>query len=265
MSLHLNIEHHTQLSFDDSVDYTIQQLHLTPLDGFGQKVKRWEIRVNGELRAHADTYGNLEHTLVVDGPHRSINITATGEVETGVDVPPQPDVLPIQVYLRYTPLTMADHRIRAFAKLYAPTTAKLDDAVLTNLMFGIRDCVAYRKGKGATSASAADALAAGEGSCHDYAHIFIACCRSLGIPARFVSGYLFSTATGRLESHAWADAWVEGEGWLSFDVCNGQRANGIHVRLATGLDYRDACPVSGVAHGATEAMSLSVQVQQAQQ
>lgn len=265
MSLNLNIEHHTQLSFDDPVDYTIQQLHLTPSDGFGQKVKRWEIRVNGKLQAHADTYGNLEHTLVVDGPHSSINITAVGEVETGLDIPPQPDALPIQVYLRFTPLTMADRRIRDFAKLYAPANAKLDDAVLNNLMFGIRDCVAYRKGTGATSASAADALAAGEGSCRDHAHIFIACCRSLGIPARYVSGYRFGAANGRLESHAWADAWVEGEGWLSFDVSNGQRANGIHVRLATGLDYRDACPVSGVARGATEAMSLSVQVQQVQQ
>lgn len=264
MSLNLNIEHRTQLSFSDPVEYTIQQLHLTPQDGFGQKVKRWEIRVNGKLQAHADTHGNLEHTLVVDGPHRSIEITATGEVETGLDTPPPPDRLPLQVYLRYSPLTMADRRIRDFARLYLPSGGQVEESVLDNLMFAIRDCVAFRKTAKNPLVSAANALAAGEGSCRELAHIFITCCRSLGVPARYVSGYVFKE--GRLESHAWADAWIEGEGWLSFDVALGIRANGIHVRLATGLDYRDACPVSGIPNpSGSEDIHLSVQVQQTQQ
>jgi transglutaminase-like putative cysteine protease len=93
------------------------------------------------------------------------------------------------------------------------------------------------------------------GSYQDHAHIFIACCRSLGIPGRYISGYLFTPEQDKMESHAWADAWLEGSGWHSFDISNQQRANGIHVRLASGLDDNDACPFKGMSRQAQRSMS----------
>ncbi len=261
--MHLNIEHNTRYAYDTPVDYTIQQLRLTPQDGFGQRVKRWELRVNGKIHPHADAYGNAIHTLVMDRPHREVNITAIGEVETGVDLPPAADTLPLQVYLRATPLTSVNEALARFAR-YFSGDGHVDQVELFALMRAVRDRMAYRRGATGVHTSAAEAFAAGEGVCQDHAHVFIACCRHLGVPARYVSGYLFTEDGHLVESHAWADAWVE-DAWHSFDVSNGQRANGIHVRLATGLDYRDACPVSGVRRGGgIEHMAVQVQISQQQ-
>jgi transglutaminase-like putative cysteine protease len=97
--------------------------------------------------------------------------------------------------------------------------------------------------------------------CQDHAHIFVACCRWLGIPARYVSGYLGAGADGRMASHAWAEAWLEGQGWRSYDVANRIRPAGKHVRVAIGLDYLDACPVRGFRRGgAGESLDVEVRV-----
>jgi transglutaminase-like putative cysteine protease len=81
------------------------------------------------------------------------------------------------------------------------------------------------------------------------------------VPARYVSGYLFTDDGHLLESHAWADAWIDNIGWVSVDVSNACLVDGAHVRLATGFDYHDACPVSGVrVGGGTEEMDAGVNV-----
>lgn len=260
--MHLNIEHRTRYAYDAPVDYSIQELRLTPQSGFGQHVKRWEIKVNGNLRSHADAYGNSAHTLVVDTPHCEIEITARGEVETGLPILPQDDLLPLQVYLRSTRLTAMDEALGAFAAGFGLPGAGLAETSLEALMHAIRKRMAYQRGVTDVGTPAAEAFRAGVGVCQDHAHVFIACCRYLGVPARYVSGYLFTEDGLLLESHAWADAWT-GTGWLSFDISNGQRANGTHVRLATGLDYRDACPVAGARRGGGgEHMAVQVQIAQ---
>lgn len=78
------------------------------------------------------------------------------------------------------------------------------------------------------------------------AGIVIACCRHLGVPARYVSGYLFRPASRTADNHGWADVWIDGE-WRSYDIGSGQRTNGIHIRLAVGLDGRDAGPVNAAS------------------
>jgi transglutaminase-like putative cysteine protease len=256
--MQLTIEHRTRYAYGRPVNYTIQELRLTPQDGFGQRVKRWEIRVNGAISSHSDAFGNAAHTLVVDRPHEEINITAIGEVETDLDLPPQKDALPLAVFLRATPLTLAHEALGDFATLFRAKNGRVDELGLTALMHAIRERVKLRADIAAPRISALQAFVAGEGTCRDHAQIFIACCRKLGVPARFVSGYRFTKDGSRMESHAWADAWLEGKGWQSFDVTYGERANGIHVRLATGLDERDACPVNGVPRGSDDLMSCSV-------
>lgn len=263
----LNIEHRTTYQYSEVVNYTIQLLRLTPQNGFGQQVLRWEIRVNGHLQPHKDTYGNHAHTLVVDAPHEEISIVASGEVETGLNVLPINDGLPTPIYLRPTPLTEMDENLTAFVEEFKVAHPKLQEpAALQALMDAIIDRVPYVKGQTAVETSAAKAFALGSGVCQDHAHIFIACCRYLGVPARYVSGYLFTPDGSLMESHAWADAWLDDIGWISFDVTNRCRTNGVHVRLATGLDYRDACPISGVRNGGgVETMSVKVVVHQMQQ
>ncbi len=264
--MRLNIEHRTRLAFGMPMDYTIQQLHLTPCDGFGQRVKRWEIRVNGKMQPHADTHGNLAHTLVVDSPHSAIDITATGEVETGLDIPPVADRLPLQVYLRSTPYTAMDTALTGFAEFFGKPGGGMDSIGLLALLRAVRNRITYRETPPDVLSPAPEAFAAGMGGSQDQAHVFIACCRHLGVPARYVSGYLFNVEQKAVANHAWADVWMDGA-WLSFDITTGLRANGIHVRLATGLDGRDASPISQARHAdaSTTFRVLAHSMEQSQQ
>ena len=261
----LSIEHRTRYHYSERLNYTIQQLRLTPRDGFGQRVKRWNIRVNGHLHRFDDVHGNAAHTLVLEGAHDEISIIASGQVETGLAAVStshaMEHALPLAVYLRTTPLTETDMTLQRFVADYAMHAADSDLGWLEDMMEAIVQCVPYAKGSTTVDTSAARAFELGTGVCQDHAHIFIACCRWLGLPARYVSGYLFTDDGSLMESHAWADVWQQDVGWQSFDVSNGCRTDGTHVRLAVGLDYRDACPIIGARiGGGTESMDASVQI-----
>ncbi|MBA3695465.1 MAG: transglutaminase family protein [Methylotenera sp.] len=258
----LSIEHQTRYVYSEPVNYTIQQLRLTPQNGFGQHVKRWEIKVNGELHPSADAYGNSIHTLVVDVSHEEIVVVASGEIETGLEVISQHQALPLPIYLRDTALTVSDEKIYAFANQFK-RPAHLQNQALEEMMHALLEKVSYIKGVTEVTTSAIEAFKLGQGVCQDHAHVFIACCRSIGLPARYVSGYLFTEDGSLMQTHAWGDVFLEAEGWQSFDVSNGCRAGASHVRLATGLDYRTASPVSGMrSGGGLEGMTTSVIVNQ---
>jgi transglutaminase-like putative cysteine protease len=127
--------------------------------------------------------------------------------------------------------------------------------------------VKYRKGQTHAESTAEQALAQGSGVCQDQTHVFIAAARLLGVPARYVSGYVNagSIADGEDASHAWAEAWVEGLGWVGFDVANQVCPTEAHLRLAVGLDYLACAPVRGIRRGGGEEdMDVSVSVGQGQ-
>ena len=127
---------------------------------------------------------------------------------------------------------------------------------LHELMKRVSDRIPYKAGVSTVDTTAAEALARGAGVAQDQAHVFIACCRRLGVPARYVSGYLRNDDpalhVGRT-SHSWAEAWVPGLQWVGFDVANDISPRGDSLRVAVGLDYRDAAPVSGRRVGFGEA------------
>ena len=258
----LSIEHHTRYAYSEVVNYTIQQLRLTPQNGFGQHVKRWDIKVIGALNPTEDAYGNSTHALVIDTPHQEISIVAMGEIETGLEVISQHQNLPLPIYLRDTPLTKSSEAICLFA-IQFKTDQDGQLAALEAMMHTLLECVNYIKGATQVTTSAIEAFELGQGVCQDHAHIFISCCRSIGLPARYVSGYLFTVDGSLMQTHAWADVYLSNIGWQSFDVSNGCRAGETHVRLATGLDYRSASPVSGMrSGGGVEGMATSVIVNQ---
>jgi transglutaminase-like putative cysteine protease len=127
-------------------------------------------------------------------------------------------------------------------------------------MEGLATRMPYSPGTTAVSSTAAEAFAGGTGVCQDHTHAFLACARSLGIPARYVSGYLYTEDETHLASHAWAEAWLD-NGWYSFDVTNRLIRPDRHLKLAVGLDYLDACPVRGMRRGGgAEQMQARVQV-----
>jgi len=132
----------------------------------------------------------------------------------------------------------------------------------------IADSVVYEVGTTDAKTTAEDALAAGTGVCQDHAHILIAAARKLGFPARYVSGYLMMNERVDQEaSHAWTEVYLDPVGWVGFDVSNRISPDARYVRVATGLDYFEAAPVSGLRMGSGDAamadtMLVNIAVQQ---
>lgn len=264
--MRIAISHDTVYRYAKPADYSIQYLRLTPLSGITQRVLNWKLVAPAPLTEWTDAFGNTAHVLVMDRPHNEIRVHAIGEVEiadAGKPLLSDGEPHKPELFLRETRLTEADLEIRRFARRFHTVMGANVRAGLEDLMGGLRDVIEYRPGVTHVATSAAEALDAGAGVCQDHAHLFVSCCRTLGVPARYVSGYLCTDEDGDsgMASHAWAEAWVAGAGWLSFDVANRLSNTKAHVRTAVGLDYLDAAPVRGVRKGGHgEELSVEIQV-----
>ncbi len=269
------INHETVYRYRSPANYAIQYLRLTPASGPHQRVLSWSVSASGNLRPWTDGFGNLAHVLVVDEPHSEIRVTAVGEVEIadgGQPLLSSFEDLPPDIFLRSTRLTTADERIRAFAEGFRPGIAANARRGLDGLLAGIQESVLYRPGLARATPSARQVLDARTGLSQDHAHLFVTCCRSLGLPSRYVSGYLCAesadarrrpVSADRMASHAWAETWVEGAGWLSYDIANGPTNAQAHIRVAVGLDALDAAPVRALRTGGDEDLEVDVTVDDA--
>ncbi|AHK45140.1 MULTISPECIES: transglutaminase family protein [Ensifer] len=264
--MHLKISHTTEYHYDEPVQYALQRLRLTPITGVGQTVLGWQTLVDGAVMevSYDDHFGNRVHLVSVDGDREAIRITASGEVHTedrhGV-LGPHQSYVPLWLYARETPLTKGGKLIRDLAKSAEGDT---DLARMHALMAMIHEAVEYKAGETHAETAAEDALEAGHGVCQDHAHILISAARSLDMPARYISGYLMMEGqTEQTASHAWAEIHLPGLGWVGFDAANKICPDDRYVRIASGLCYRDAAPISGLIHGeANETLKVSVTVEQ---
>jgi transglutaminase-like putative cysteine protease len=170
---------------------------------------------------------------------------------------------PLWLFCRSTALTRPGPHIRRIVKA-APDAAGGDVARLHAVAGLVRAAIAYEPGWTDASTKAEDALEKGRGVCQDHAHVFIAAARALGYPARYAGGYLMMNDRVHQDAgHAWAEVHIAGLGWVGFDVSNAISPDSRYVRVATGLDYSEAAPVSGMRFGASgESLDVSVQVQQ---
>lgn len=261
------VHHRTEYRYSQPLTQSVQYVRLTPRSGTSQTVNRWKVSCPGaDLTEWTDHYGNICHTLVMGRPTQSMVIEVSGDVRTvdtnGV-IPGGTTTLPFEVYLRETPYTVSDRPLLKFAQTYRAEIAKDLISGLHELMLGVQQAVAYEKNSTTVHTTAAEALAAGRGVCQDHAHLFIAVCRQLGVPARYVSGYL-GRGEGQQQttaSHAWAEALVPDLGWVSFDCANALSATEAYLRVAVGLDYADAGPVRGVrTGGGVEELDVTVKV-----
>lgn len=242
----LNFLHETRYSYESPVRYSTQYLRLTPRDTVRQKVHAWRLETPGQPVGTHDGYGNVLHVLTLDKPVTEIVIRAAGEVQTSrsLDEPSDFTGTPLSplLFLRATPLTRADDKLAAFAEHYRRRAGTLS---------GLRELAAAAK-QDLPGADAATLV-----------HAFVACCRLLGVPARFVSGYLCAPGVAdAVAPHAWAEAWVV-DRWRSFDIVQDSIVGEAHVKVAVGADYNDACPIRGVrTGGGTETMSAVSQIVQ---
>jgi transglutaminase-like putative cysteine protease len=265
--MRLQIRHETSYVYTAPVHYSIQQLRLTPRSDPHQRVLSWQINAPARMQRFTDAYGNVTHALVLSRSHESVRVFVDGvlEVDAIVDgcIPVGPALPGSQlsplVFEVPTHLTAANDAIRDLGARHLGGTPGTHG--LLGLAADIRDVVRYESGYTEVTSTAAQALGLGHGVCQDHAHLFIACCRASGVPARYVSGYVHPGDTPQAASHAWADAWLEDRGWVSIDVTHAEFAGERHCRLAIGRDYLSAAPVRGVrTGGGKEALSVNVTV-----
>ncbi|WP_428927034.1 transglutaminase family protein [Marinibacterium sp. SX1] len=267
--MHLKISHTTSYHYDTPVPYALQQLRLRPKSRPEQNVVSWDVRVDGGRRevSFEDEHANRVDLISFEPGVESIVVTCEGEVEvtdnSGV-VGKHTGFTPLWLFNRTTKLTRPGSGLRALLSDFQRPEGDL--SLLHGLSDHILAKVPYSKDQTSPALSAEQALGEGCGVCQDHAHIFIAAARELGYPARYVSGYLLMEDHAAQEaSHAWAEAYVDGLGWVGFDVSNGQSPDARYVRVATGLDYAQAAPISGMRFGAgPESMRVTLVVEQQQ-
>jgi transglutaminase-like putative cysteine protease len=261
----IRVEHSTSYKYSEPLLATTQYLRMTPLSGSTQAVENWAVICPGAATTPwQDQYGNTCHTLTVTKPVDRLDIRVSGLVRTrdtsGVVGVASPE-LPVMLYLRETPATLAVDSIRDLANKSRGQGDRDRIEILHDIMLGIAEAVVYKPGETHVHTTGAEALEQGSGVCQDHAHIFCAAARALDIPARYVSGYMTQGVghEAHTASHAWAEAFVDSLGWVGFDPTNRACPDESYVRTAIGLDYSEAGPVRGVrAGGGDEEMSVHV-------
>lgn len=269
--MRLAIRHTTRYSFADPVSHALQRLRLTPKHTQGQKILDWQMdyeNAAAELEFEDQHHNTVTLVSVAEGA-RDVVVTCHGTVETsdhaGV-IGRHAGHLPLWSFLSQTKLTRPGPRLKALVReLDFSDQHRLE--FLHALSSTIRSQVTYGKGTTGVRTTAEEAVEAGGGVCQDHAHIFIGAARSVGVPARYVSGYLMmNDRIDQEATHAWAEAHVDGLGWVGFDISNGISPDPRYVRVATGRDYRDAAPITGISYGAaTEDLQVDVAVEQQKQ
>ena len=255
--MRLSVHYSTTYTYAEPVRRVIQLLRVEPLSFAGQSVLDWRIDVDrdAKLRAGRDGYGNVTHMLYVDSPVSSLTISIAGRVLTedrhGI-VQGLPHDLPPEIFLRATPLTAPGPAVQALADACDGKGGEIER--LHRLVGRIHAGLRFDTEATEVETPAEQAAAEGHGVCQDFTHVFIAVARLGGIPARYVSGHLVRRdgQNDQEAAHAWAEAWVDGLGWVAFDPVNGISTDDAYLRVACGLDYRDAAPIAGARSGGGE-------------
>ena len=244
-----------------------QILRLTPLSFDSQYVLRWrlDIDADGAQRENEDAHGNAVTSYSHYGLIERLTISAMGEVETsdaaGV-VKGGVERLPEQMYLRDSPLAHVNGALRDFAVEATQGAADPLDA-MHRLMAALHETIALQPEEKDFAGSAIEAFALRRGRARDFAHIFIACARWRGVPARFVAGYRVGDESGRAGAHEWAEAHLPALGWVAFDatvpVCPDER----YVRVAIGFDSQDGAMTRSAHSGGEEKIETAILVEQA--
>lgn len=267
------IRHTTVYRYAEPLRHSVHELRLTPRSGPLQQVDSWQIHAPGNLTRATDGFGNVVHHFTLGSRSDDITIDALGIVEafsaaapgsrSFTDAPGEGRyrVSPLY-YLSTTPLTAASPEMAAFAREHTVVHGDAESAL--RLAQAVAERVRYKPDTTHVGTSAAEAFSLGSGVCQDQAHVMVACCRALGVPARYVSGYFHAVGEEELASHAWADVSLDAEShtWCSIDVTHQCFTDERHVRLAVGRDYPSAAPIRGIRQGGgAETLDVSISIE----
>lgn len=266
--MRLLIQHQTEYRFTQPQRRVVQMLRLTPGSHVGQNIVDWRIDVDcdARLKHSTDGLGNIVSMLYLDGPVERIGLHVSGEVLTedraGV-VSGAIETLPPPVYTRTTELTQPDAQLLDLAREHGAASGKMLSRAhaLNTAVHEMITCTPHRSTEVRT---VKDIVKAGTGCSMDMAHVLIAAARAAGFAARFVTGYIYRDepdSAHRQAPHFWAELDVPGYSWIGFDPVNDMCPSERYVRVAKGLDYRDAAPISGArVGGGHEVLNVGVDV-----
>jgi transglutaminase-like putative cysteine protease len=264
----IDVSHSSDFGYDRLISETIMELRLQPRVDARQRLHRFELSIDprGSLSSTVDAFGNIVHHYNYRPPHRRIHAVARSIVETTLEPVVEPsDVWRFQ-FLRFDGPVQDIPDVLNTAERIRPDDETDPDqvvAALERLTHDIHDRFAYRQGVTTWQSTVGNLVALGAGVCQDFTHYWIAVCRSLGIPARYVSGYVHheptNSARSAAASHAWGEAWIPDAGWRGYDPTNPVGVTPFHVKVAVGRDYRDVPPTKGMFLGpATELIAVQV-------
>jgi transglutaminase-like putative cysteine protease len=261
----LEIVHSTRYRYSGPIAETVMEVRLRPMDGNGQRCLDFNLELSHGVKArtYVDGFGNHVHYFNLVRPHSGLSVVSRSTVETGLGFDAEPGEELVWDFLRFRSPVKDLDGVRELARRHAiadPASPESVERALDELTMTISREFTYDRTVTNVYSSVEEVLALHAGVCQDFAHLFIAAARVMGVPARYVSGYIhFPGEKISTASHAWAEAWVGGRGWIGFDATHPVRTTPHHVRLAVGRDYTDAAPTRGVYVGsATGTMAITV-------
>ena len=283
----LEIRHLTQYHYAEPVRESVMELWMQPWKGAGQRLISFELDIEPAARlfSYADPYGNADYHFDVPQPHDKLDILARAAVETQ-PAAALPDRLDTGEWDRLrSDFVRGEHldflRPHGFVENTAALAAFVDQHGLEDLRRGdplsavravskvIHDSLDYQAGATTAESRIDEALNLGRGVCQDFSHIMIAILRGWGIPARYVSGYLFTDRDQGDRSdpdatHSWVEVFLPSLRWVGFDPTNNSLPGERHVTVAIGRDYDDVPPSRGVYKGDAESqLAVAVSVRRA--
>lgn len=270
----LRIQHETRLTYSQPVTETVFEVRMAPLSDDDQTTLGYRLQISPQtpVTAYRDGFGNRVELFNIATPYQELTVRATSYVRThrrpGADrlaglIWEPGRTLPIEVLDYLRPSGLVDHSpaLDAFIASLPPRPDLLVDMIRL-LKQAVTARLYYQKSVTTATTRLSEALALGCGVCQDYTHLFLGSCRSLGLPARYVSGYIHQP--GEVETHAWCQVWCEPVGWIDVDPTHGLFVGDDHVATAVGRDYDDVTPNRGVWKGrAQETIAVQVSVEEA--
>jgi len=278
----LDVVHRTRYCYAEAVRDGFNELRLRPVTNDHQVCEQSLLRVLPpvRLRHYVDLHQNHVSFFSIHEPHTTLDIECRSRVVTSAQVLPDGDSFPIarvkecarmercHEYLqpsRYVDLSPEAWRLAIDATHGETDLWRAAVAIMQVIFREFR----YEPGATHVRTRVDEALSGRRGVCQDFAHVMLAMCRSMGIPALYVSGYLYNgpkeLLRGAQASHAWCEVFVPGLGWRGLDPTNDQPADEHYVKVAVGRDYADVAPVQGTFRGAaTQELTVEVDVQRVQ-
>ena len=267
--MELKVYHRTEYLYSSSARESVNEIKLTPRDTGFQTCKSCIVSINppSPPKPYVDLYGNRSHHVGIPEEHERLVVEArirmvTGESMTIEDYPygvPMSSLKKLSSKEKCRPFLQSSPYVDVNPEIWRAAVDIMDDSEdVFQTSYAIMEYIFrefdYKPGATVVTTHANEVIKQKVGVCQDFAHAMVAYCRSLNIPARYVSGYFFDATRdqslrGAEATHAWVEVYIEGAGWIGLDPTNNKVIDDTYIVLAVGRDYTDVAPISGSYFG----------------